>query len=136
MLKGLVSDNDVRGQFDALVRVCTSPAWQDIWQGLGLRVYTLERLGLTADAADAEIWRVCQQEGLVLVTGNRNADAPDSLENTIRAQNRPESLPVLTLADPFAVEHDRGYAERVAVRMMEVLFDIDNCRGTGRLYLP
>jgi len=136
MLKGLVSDNDVRGQFDTLIRICTSPAWQEIWQGLNLRVYTLESFGLRADAADSEIWQVCQREGLVLVTGNRNAESPDSLENTIQAQNQPASLPVLTLADPLAVEHDHRYAEQVAARLMEVLFDIDNYRGTGRLYLP
>ena len=136
MLKGLASDNDVRGQFDALIRVCTSATWQDVWQILNLRVYTLEGLGLKPDTPDSEIWHACQETGLVLVTGNRNAEGPDSLENTIRTQSQPSSLPVLTLADPFAVEHDRGYAQRVAIRLMEVLLDIDNYRGSGRLYLP
>ena len=136
MLKGLVSDNDVRGQFEILIRICTSPAWQDIWQGIGLRVFTLENLGLAADSPDSEIWHACQEQGLVLVTGNRNAESPYSLENSIRTENKPESLPVLTLADPFAVEHDRRYAQWVAARLMEILFDIDNYRGSGRLYLP
>ena len=136
MVKGILSDNDVRGPFDALIRVCTSPSWREVWTSLGLRTYTLEALGLPADAVDAEIWRICQQEGLVLVTGNRNAKGEDSLENTIRVANEPTSLPVLTLADPAAVERDRDYAEQVAVRLMEVLSDINNYYGCGRLFLP
>lgn len=136
MLAGIVSDNDVRGQFDAIVNICTSAEWRDIWHELGLRVYTLETVGLAVDAADDQIWETCQQLELVLVTGNRNAVGPESLENTIRTRNQPTSLPVLTLANPYAVEHDRHHAEQVAVRLMEVLLDIDNYRGCGRLYLP
>jgi hypothetical protein len=136
MLKGILSDNDVRGQFDALIRVCTSESWREVWTSLGLRTYTLEALGMPADAVDAEIWRICQQRELVLVTGNRNAKGEDSLENTIRLLNQPTSLPVSTLADPPAIERDREYAEQVAVRLMELLIDIDNYRGCGRLYLP
>ena len=101
-----------------------------------MRTFTLEALGVPADAPDAEIWRICQQQDLLLVTGNRNAKGEESLENTIRVANEPTSLPVLTLADPSAVEHDREYAEQVAVRLMEVLIDIENYYGCGRLYLP
>jgi hypothetical protein len=70
------------------------------------------------------------------VTSNRNAEGSDSLEATIRALSTPNSLPVFTLADAQRVLQERSYAERVADRLLEYLFDIDNCRGVGRLYLP
>jgi hypothetical protein len=45
-------------------------------------------------------------------------------------------LPVLTLADQDRVLRDRSYAGVVAERLLEILFDLDNLRGSGRLYLP
>ena len=82
------------------------------------------------------IWRTCQREQLVLITGNRNDDGPDSLEAVIRDENRPDSLPVFTLANANRILRDRGYAEQVAVRLLDDLMRIDEVRGVGRLYLP
>ena len=82
------------------------------------------------------IWQACQHQEVVLITINRNAHGPDSLEVTIRAQNTPTSLPVFTLADGDRILHDKDYAERAAKRLLEYLLEIDKVRGTGRLFLP
>ena len=47
-----------------------------------------------------------------------------------------QTEPVPTLANDQRVLRDRPYAEAVADRLLEILFDIDNYRGTGRLYVP
>jgi hypothetical protein len=93
-------------------------------------------VGLAANASDAAVWSFCQQEELILLTANRNEAGPDSLEAILRARNSPTSLPVFTLADPRHFEVSREYAERVAERLLEYLMDIDQFRGTGRLFLP
>ena len=49
-----------------------------------------------------------------MITGNRNDESPDSLEATIRNENQPDSLPVITIADSDRVLRDRLYAEKVA----------------------
>jgi hypothetical protein len=72
----------------------------------------------------------------VLLTSNRNADGPDSLEATIRAENQPDSLPVITISNHERVLQDRQYAERVAESLLDYLERIDEVRGTGRLYVP
>ena len=82
------------------------------------------------------MWEVCQREQVILVTANRNDEGPDSLESSIQQYNTPQSLPVFTLANDQRVLRDRQYAETVADRLIEALFDIDSYRGTGRLYLP
>jgi len=82
------------------------------------------------------VWEACQREQVILLTANRNDDGPDSLEATIQQHNTPASLPVFTLANEQRVLRDRLYAEAVADRLLELLFDIDSYRGTGRLYLP
>jgi hypothetical protein len=70
------------------------------------------------------------------VTGNRNAQGPTSLEAVIRRLNRPDCLPVVTLADPRRLLTDSGYAGRTAERLLDYLMQIEQYRGTGRLYVP
>jgi hypothetical protein len=72
----------------------------------------------------------------VLVTANRNADDPDSLEAVIRRENQPGSLPIITFANPDRVLEDRLHTENVAERLLEKLISIDDFRGTGRIYVP
>ena len=79
---------------------------------------------------------VCQDHDFVLITSNRNQKGPESLEATIRDRTTTESLPVLTLADAERFRHDREYADRVVASLLEILFEIDSFRGTGRLFLP
>src|SRR5262249_10326723 len=93
-------------------------------------------LGLAVTVADAILWHTCQGLQIALVTANRNATGPDSLEATIRAHNKADSLPVFTLADAQRVLHSRDYAERAAAKLLDYLLNIDLVRGTGRLYLP
>jgi hypothetical protein len=79
-------------------------------------VESFSALGLPYDSSDAVVWRACQREGLVLITANRNADDPDSLEAVIRGENQPDSLPIVTISDPDRILHDRLYAETVSER--------------------
>jgi hypothetical protein len=58
------------------------------------------------------------------------------LEAVIQDENRPDSLPVVTLADADRVLKDRLYAEKVAERLLDYLMRIDEVRGVGRLYVP
>jgi predicted nuclease of predicted toxin-antitoxin system len=131
-----MSDNDVTGHFRRLLEICQSAEWADFWQALGCEICTFADVGLSPNAKDAEVWRVCQARDVVLITGNRNAEGSDSLETTIRSRNSPQCLPVLTLADPDRVLQDRRYAEAAVERLMEILLGIESLRGAGRLYLP
>jgi hypothetical protein len=126
----------VRKQRRALLAIWTSDAWRDLWDALGLVVENFRTEGLADNATDAEIWRTCQREELVLITGNRNKRGPDSLEATIQNENRPNSLPVITIPDTTRVVQDRLYAERVAERLLDYLMRIAEVRGAGRLYVP
>lgn len=112
------------------------PPWQEFWEGLGIGAFTLADLGLAGNTRDVEVWRLCQSRGLVLITGNRNHDGTDSLDATIQSEGTPDSLPVLTIADPLELRDSRDYAEQVIERLLEYLIGIDSVRGAGRLYLP
>jgi hypothetical protein len=132
----IMADNDVLGHVRTLVQVCESPAWSEFWHETQCELVSFGELGLAEDATDAQVWQACQENEVVLITGNRNAEGPQSLEVTIRQHNNHRCLPVLTLADQDQVLRDRSYAGAVAERLLEILFDLDNLRGSGRLYLP
>jgi hypothetical protein len=126
----------VIGQLQRLLHFWHKESWSDLWSSLNCSTPTFHDLQLTADASDEMVWRTCQQNELVLLTGNRNARGSDSLEMVIRAYNTPESLPVFTLADTQRLLRDDSYAERAAEKFLEYLFDIEKLRDTGRIYIP
>ena len=132
----IMSDNDVQGYVEWLMDICQASPWVEFWHDLDCRLCTFEDFDLAANATDAMVWQVCHDNGVVLITGNRSAKGPDSLESTIRRRNRADCLPVLTLADAKRIGRDRWYTEAVVERLFDILGDIEIYRGTGRLFLP
>ena len=120
----------------ALLRLLTSAVWDEVWHGLAIRVESFASLGLPENTSDAALWQFCQAQQIILITGNRNKAGTDALETVIERYNIPTSLPVLTIGAPPRVLSGRAYAERVATRLLEILLDVEQYRGTGRLYLP
>jgi hypothetical protein len=135
-MAGILADNDAEGYVGVLVTIWHSETRRDLWDGLGLSVASLGALALSRDSSDDVVWRMCQREQLVLITANRNQDGPDSLEAVIRGENQPDSLPVVTPANPQRIMRDRLYAETVAERLLEKLIAIEDFRGAGRVYVP
>jgi hypothetical protein len=135
-VRGILADNNVEGQVNRLLLLLRGQEWGELWASLGLTVESFDSLGLTRDTSDAVLWHVCQQQELILITANRLQRTPDSLEATIRQHNSAHAYPVVTLASADRILEDRSYAERAVVALLEYLLDIDNYRGTGRLYVP
>ncbi|MGE3538787.1 MAG: hypothetical protein AB7N91_15315 [Candidatus Tectimicrobiota bacterium] len=135
-MAGIMADHNVEGHFVVWLRLWTSEAWRAVWESLQLEVESFERLGISPDTSDHDLWQLCQQREIILLTANRNDEGPDSLEATMRALHVPSSVPILTSADPERVLASRDYAERVAIQVLEYLLDLDHFRGIGRLFVP
>jgi hypothetical protein len=133
---GTLADANCIGHLALLLRLFQQNWRQEVWEFLGLAQVSFADLGLPPDTSDREVWEACQHARVVLLTANRNDEGPESLHSTIQHQNTPQSLPVFTFANDQRVLRDRQYAEMVADRLLDALFDIDSYRGTGRLYLP
>lgn len=135
-MAGIMADHNIEGHFTGLLRIWTSDVWKELWASLGFEVESFERLGILYNTSDRELWKVCQQREIILITANRNDEGPDSLESTIHDLNNPSSLPVLTIANPALVLTSLDYAERIAIQILEYLLELDNFRGVGRLFVP
>ena len=81
------------------------------------------------------MWQRCQEVDALLITGNRSSGT-DSLEQTIHAQGRSDSFPVLTISDPQRVTRDSAYTRECAMSLLDFVEPIETLRGTGRLFIP
>jgi tRNA pseudouridine-54 N-methylase len=135
-MTAIMADHDSEGHVQVLLRVLTSAAWIDIWHELAIDVESFASLRLPTNTSDTVLWQLCQAQQIILITGNRNKVGSQALESVIERENTPTSLPVLTIGMPSRVLSSQSYAERVVIRLLEILLDLEPYRGTGRLYLP
>lgn len=132
----IMADHDIEGQVQLVLHLLMSPEWHALWTELAVRVESFASAGLSINTPDAALWQFCQRQQIILITGNRNEDGSESLEAVLQGFNTPASLPVFTISEPQRMLSSRAYTHRVVERLMEYLIDVDNLRGTGRLYLP
>lgn len=92
-------------------------------------------LWATIDSSDREVWRFAQKNQLILLTGNRNNEGEDSLEQTIRDENKSTSLPVITIGALDRME-ERTYREECAERLVDIILNLEGYLGLGRIYIP
>ena len=132
----LLVDANLDGHAKLLERRLNSAIWLEFQRHLDIHFINLDQAGIDRTAQDDVVWRYCQQNGYYLLSANRNLEAENSLEATIRREGTSESLPVFTLADADRLCRSGIYVDEVVETLLEYLLDEGNYRGTGRLYLP
>lgn len=125
-------DHNIEGQSVLLWGVLAAKGWLEL---VPLQRLTFQEVGLPFDSSDRFVWRFAQAQEMVLLTGNRSMQGDDSLEQTLREENTPDALPVITIAGLARLD-ERGYRERCSMRLLEIMLDIDQYRGTQRVFIP
>lgn len=125
-------DYNLRGQAVLLWGTIATERWLDI---VPIRFVGFEEVGLLENSSDRLVWQVAQNNQMIILTANRNMKGDDSLEQAIREDNTMTSLPVVTISNKERLD-EQNYRERCASRLVEILFDIDNYMGVGRIYIP
>lgn len=92
-------------------------------------------IGLPANSSDREVWHFVQSNRMLLLTDNRSDNEKDSLEQTIREENMLTSFPVLTVGKISRIK-ERFYREQCAERIAEIVSDLKNYMGIGRIFIP
>jgi predicted nuclease of predicted toxin-antitoxin system len=96
---------------------------------------TFREVGLAMESNDRAVWRYAQEHQMMILTANRNMKGEDSLEQVMREENTENSLPVITIGNLDRLS-EADYRERCAERLIEIVVDIDNYKGVGRLFIP
>jgi hypothetical protein len=132
----ILVDANIEGHGMRIWQRLQAAQWRDLTTALGVTFRTFREVGLDPASPDDVVWRFCQAHGHYLLTSNRNEDAQDSLEATLRREGTPSCLPVFTLPMPDRVYNSPAFLERVVDKLLEYVLFADDLRGTGRLYLP
>jgi predicted nuclease of predicted toxin-antitoxin system len=128
----ILIDHNIEGQSTMILGAFNKEGWSELFP---LRLITLKDVGLSSESSDRDIWRFAQNNGMLLLTDNRNMKGNDSLEQTLREENTPTSLPVLTIGNVDRVI-ERQYREKCAARLAEIIYDLEKYRGANRLFIP
>lgn len=107
--------------------------WLDL---IPLSFIFFQDIELPTDSNDRVVWRLAQQNRVILLTANRNMKGEDSLEQVIREDNTPDSLPVITIGNLDRFSKEASYRSRCADRIIEIVLDIENYMGVGRIFIP
>ncbi|MGK7928937.1 MAG: ACP S-malonyltransferase [Spirulina sp.] len=126
-------DHNLEGQARILLGSLASAGWLDF---IPIRFITFEAVGLAIDSSDRVVWKFAQENRLILLTANRRMKGENSLEEVIREENTPTSLPVLTIGNVDRLLVEPIYRERCINRLIEIAVDIDNYQGTRRIFIP
>jgi hypothetical protein len=129
----LLADHNIEGQARLLVATLVSSGWADL---LELRLATFAEVGLAEDSSDRVAWRYAQDQGMFLLTDNRNTDGPDLLEQTLIEERTATILPVFTVSSAERLRTERAYRHACADRVAEVLAEQERYVGIPRIYIP
>ena len=120
-MRGMLADVNVQGY---LGRIRAHLEQVGLWEVLiesQLRFASFPEVGLDLNADDRSIWNLCQAEGWVLFTDNRNHEGADSLQATLNESWRPGDLPVLTLSNKQSFMSSPDYGRRLAISIANLL---------------
>ncbi len=101
-----------------------------------VRFVSFSQIELPIDSDDRTVWRFAQEQQMILLTANRSMKGEDSLEQVMREEIQPSSLPVITIGDSDRLLNDPIYRGRCATRLIEVLIGLEDYRGVSRLFIP
>lgn len=128
----ILVDHDIEGQAMLLWAQISSEGWPDL---LSIQFVRFVDVSVPLDSTDRAVWRFAQQNGMILLAGNRNMKSENSLEQTIREENSLTSLPVLTIGNVERMVQ-KEYRDRCEARLLEIVLYIDNYLGAGRIFIP
>ena len=137
-MRGLLADANLAGQLTYIRFIHESLGFSSLWNELGVALATFRDVHFLPDVDDRTLWNDCQELGWVLLTDNRNHAGRDSFEAVLRDSWQVGCLPILTLANKRRFDRDAEYAQRTALEIAELLFDLANqkYRGVPRIYIP
>ena len=128
----ILVDHNMEGQavwlWDTLVKI-------ELPDIIDMRMVMFADIGLPENSNDRVVWRFAQKNRMILLTDNRSDNEEDSLEQTIREENIFGSLPVLTIGSLDRMK-ESYYRVKCAERIAEIVFDLKNYMGTGRIFIP
>jgi hypothetical protein len=126
-------DHNLKGHALVLFGAIASQGWLDV---VPIQFVTFDEMNLSIDSDDRVVWRLAQENQMILLTANRSMKGEDSLEQVMREENMLESLPVITVSNADRLLNDSEYRGRCVESLIEIVLDIDTYLGARRIFIP
>jgi len=126
-------DHNLRGHSVVLAGSLGESGWLEL---ISIRFVLFEEAGLVATSDDRVVWQYAQDNQMILITANRSMKGKDSLEQVIREENTPTSLPVVTIGNIDRLMAEPDYRERCVDRLVDIVIDIEDYQGARRIFIP
>ena len=126
-------DHNLKGHALVFFGAIASQGWLEL---VRVRFVTFAELDLLTDSDDRMVWRLAQENQMILLTANRSMKGKDSLEQVMREESISVSLPVITISNADRLLNDSEYRGRCVEKLIEIVLDIDSYRGARRIFIP
>ncbi|CCH96251.1 MAG: ACP S-malonyltransferase [Microcystis panniformis Mp_MB_F_20051200_S9] len=126
-------DHNLKGHALVFFGAIATQGWLDI---VPMQFVTFAEMDLSINSDDRTVWRLAQENQMILLTANRSMEGKDSLEQVLREENTSESLPVITVSNADRLLNDSEYRGRCVESLVEIVLDIDTYRGARRIFIP
>jgi predicted nuclease of predicted toxin-antitoxin system len=126
-------DHNLRGHSVVLAGSFSASGWLDL---LSIRFVLFEEVGLVDTSDDRVVWRCAQAHQMILITANRSMKGKNSLEEVMRKENTSTSLPIVTIGNIDRLLAEPEYRDRCVNRLVDIVLDIDDYRGSRRIFIP
>lgn len=126
-------DHNLRGHSVVLAGSLASSGWLEL---ISIRFVLFKEVGLAVTSDDRVVRRYAQDNQMILITANRSMKGKDSLEQVMREENTPISLPVVTIGNIDRLMTEPDYRERCVDRLVDIVIDIEDYQGARRIFIP
>ncbi|MBP0021453.1 MAG: ACP S-malonyltransferase [Cyanobacteria bacterium SBLK] len=126
-------DHNIEGQALILFGAIANQGWLDLIQ---IQFVFFEEIALPIESSDRGVWQFAQSNRMLLLTANRSMEGDDSLEQVMREENTPTSLPIVTISNSNRVLIDPNYREKCVESLLEIALDLNNYLGVGGIFIP
>ena len=126
-------DHNLRGHSVVLAGSLAASGWLEL---ILIRFVLFEEVGLAITSDDRVVWQYAQANQMILITANRSMKGKDSLEEVMREENTPTSLPVVTIGNIDRLMAEPKYRERCVDRLVDIVIDIEDYQGARRIFIP
>ena len=126
-------DHNLRGHSVVLAGSLAASGWLEL---ISIRFVLFEEVGLAVTSDDRVVWQYAQNNQMILITANRSMKGKDSLEQVMREENTPTSLPVVTIGNIDRLMTEPEYRERCVDRLVDIVVDSEDYQGARRIFIP
>ena len=129
----ILVDHNLRGHSVVLAGRLAASGWLDL---ISIRFVLFEEIGLEVNSDDRVVWRCAQANEMILLTAYRSMKGEDSLEQVMREENTPTSLPVITIGNINRLLAEPEYRDRCVNRLVDIVVNIEDYEGARRIFIP